>query len=129
MNDRILDALRSAGFDVRPTATLDKEGAFFALSDDILIYAEGGRASHVQLRDITRIHSDNQGVLRVDTPAGNAVTASLLGYDVARVQHFFGEVKNATARAKSQPAPHSGSPWKTGFSVAGGSSAGAVRPP
>jgi hypothetical protein len=57
----------------------------------------------VTLRDLTRIHSDEQGVLRVETPAGTALTATLLGFDVAQVQSFFAQVRDTTARAKEQP--------------------------
>ncbi len=125
MNDQLLSDLRAAGFDVRPTATLDKDGAFFALTEDQLIHLDAGGAASVQLRDVTRIHSDQAGILRVETGDTTAVTAPLLGYEPARVQHFFGEVRHATARAKSLPpsplptAPgESSSPWKTGWSGA-----------
>ena len=119
MNDQLLSDLRAAGFDARPTATLDKEGTFFALTEDQLIYLDAGGAASVSLRDVTRIHSDQAGILRVETGAVTAVTAPLLGYDPGRVQHFFAEVRQATARAKSlppSPTPgESSSPWKTGW--------------
>ncbi|WP_110885041.1 hypothetical protein [Deinococcus yavapaiensis] len=119
MQDRVLTALRQAGFDGRPAATLDKDGAVFALLDDTLLYLEDSGARSVSLRDINRIHSDAAGVLRVETPAGTAITASLVGFDPTRVQHFFKEVKDATNRAKSlppAPTPAGSNPaWKTGW--------------
>lgn len=119
MQDRVLTALRQAGFDGRPAATLDKDGAAFALLDDTLLYLDESGARGVPLRDINRIHSDATGVLKVETPAGTAITASLVGFDPTRVQHFFKEVKDATNRAKSlppAPTPANTSPaWKTGW--------------
>ena len=55
------------------------------------------------LRDISRIHSDHQGTLRVETSGGTSITASLLGFDPNRVQRFFQTVRDTTARAKQQP--------------------------
>lgn len=133
MNDQLLTDLRAAGFDVRPTAILDKDGAFFALTEDQLIYLDAQGAASVELRDVTRIHSDQTGILRVETGHTTAVTAPLLGYEPARVQHFFGEVRHATARAKSlPPSPlpaESGSPWKTGWSGANSPSSVTVLRP
>ena len=107
MNDRILDALVAAGIDTSPLSLLDHASAqpstFFALYDQELVYLEGGKSSRVALRDVTRIHSDREGVLRVETSAHTAVTASLLGYDPGRVQTFFQQVRDVTARAKELP--------------------------
>lgn len=121
MNDHVLQALRAAGFDVRPTAALDRDGAFFALTEDALYYLDDRKKSAVNLRDITRIHSDRDGILRVETGASTAITAPLVGFEVARVQHFFAEVRHATARAKTLPPPPTtttASPWKTGWAAA-----------
>ena len=107
MNDRILDALVAAGIDTSPLSLLDHASAqtstFFALYDQELVYLEGGKSNRVALRDVTRIHSDREGVLRVETSAHTAVTASLLGYDPGRVQTFFQQVRDVTARAKELP--------------------------
>ncbi|WP_216318566.1 DUF4887 domain-containing protein [Deinococcus aestuarii] len=103
MNDRVQSALKVLGIGVPPVATLEREGAFFALLEDTLIYQDAGGTRRVTLRDLTRIHSDEEGLLRVETPAGTALTASLLGYDPARVQAFFSRVRDATARAKHLP--------------------------
>ncbi len=107
MNDRILDALVAAGMDTSPLSLLDHASAqtstFFALYDQELVYLEGVKSSRVALRDVTRIHSDREGMLRVETSAHTAVTASLLGYDPGRVQTFFQQVRDVTARAKELP--------------------------
>ena len=107
MNDRILDALVAAGIDTTPLSLLDHASAqtstFFALYDQELVYLESGKSSRVALRDVTRIHSDREGVLRVETSAHTAVTASLLGYDPGRVQTFFQQVRDVTARSKELP--------------------------
>ena len=69
MNDRILDALVAAGIDTSPLSLLDHANAqtstFFALYDQELVYLEGVKSSRVALRDVTRIHSDREGMLRV----------------------------------------------------------------
>lgn len=107
MNDRIFEALSTAGLSTSPLSTLDHASAqastFFALYDDELVYHGAGRSSRVPLRDVTRIHSDREGVLRVETSERTAVTASLLGYDPGRVQTFFQQVRDVTARAKELP--------------------------
>ena len=122
MNDRILDALVAAGIDTSPLSLLDHASAqtstFFALYDQELVYLEGGKSSRVALRDVTRIHSDREGMLRVETSAHTAVTASLLGYDPGRVQTFFQQVRDVTARAKELPVvPLSSKPAETGAGV------------
>ena len=107
MNDRMLGALAAAGLDTTPLSLLDHASAqvstLFALYDQELVYLEGAKSSRVALRDVTRIHSDREGVLRVETSARTAVTASLLGYDPGRVQTFFQQVRDVTARAKELP--------------------------
>ncbi|ADV68227.1 hypothetical protein [Deinococcus maricopensis] len=111
MNERMTAVLREAGFDgggVR--ATLDHPDAFFALTDRELAYHDAGGLRRVNLPDVTRIHSDRDGVLRVETANGTALTASLLGFVPAQVQSFFQEVRDVTARAKNQPAPPNTAP-------------------
>lgn len=107
MNDRIYEALTKAGLSTSPLSILDHAStyanAFFALYDNELLYHEAGRNSQVPLRDVTRIHSDREGVLRVETSERTAVTASLVGYDPGRVQAFFQQVRDVTARAKELP--------------------------
>lgn len=103
MNDRVLSALRGLGIGEAPSAVLERDDAFFALLGDILVYQDQNGTRRVTLRDLTRIHSDQNGLLRVETPAGTALTASLLGFDPAQVQHFFAQVRDATARAKNLP--------------------------
>lgn len=103
MNDRVQSALRSLGIEGTPVAALEREDAFFALLHDLLVYQDDQGTRRVTLRDLTRIHSDQGGLLRVETPAGTALTASLLGFDPARVQPFFAQVRDATARAKNLP--------------------------
>lgn len=89
--------------DETPVSVLEREDALFVLTPQTLVYQDGGGTRRVTLRDLTRIHSDEQGVLRVETPAGTALTATLLGFDVTQVQAFFVQVRDTTARAKEQP--------------------------
>ncbi|WP_034384626.1 hypothetical protein [Deinococcus sp. YIM 77859] len=104
MTDRVQKALRDLGIEAPPIATLERDGAFFALLPELLLYQDGQGTRRVTLRDLTRIHSDQQGALRVETPAGTALTASLLGFDPGQVQAFFAQVRDATAQAKHLPA-------------------------
>ena len=106
MNDRILGALQRVGIQDSPVASLDHDQQFFALTAQTLLYQGGdnGPLHQVKLREISRIHSDHQGTLRVEAPSGTAITASLLGFDPNRVQRFFQTVRDTTARAKQLPA-------------------------
>lgn len=106
MNDRILGALQRVGIQDSPVASLDHDDQFFALTAQALLYQgeTGGPLNQVKLREISRIHSDHQGTLRVEAPGGTAITASLLGFDPNRVQRFFQTVRDTTARAKQLPA-------------------------
>ncbi|THF68195.1 hypothetical protein E7T06_17425 [Deinococcus sp. Arct2-2] len=104
MTDRAQSALKATGMDEASIASLEKEDALFALTAQTLLFQDGGGTRRVTLRDLTRIHSDQEGTLRVETPAGTALTASLLGFDAARVQAFFAQVRDTTARAKQQAA-------------------------
>ncbi|MBB5232678.1 hypothetical protein [Deinococcus budaensis] len=104
MTERVLTALRGLGIEGTPAAALEREDAFFALLGEMLVYQDAQGTRRVTLRDLTRIHSDQGGLLRVETPAGTALTASLLGFDPAQVQPFFAQVRDATARAKNLPA-------------------------
>lgn len=104
MSERVQSALRGLGVEGTPLATLEKADALFVLLEGLLIYQDAGGTRRVTLRDLNRIHSDGDGLLRVETPAGTALTASLLGFDPAEVQVFFPQVRDATARAKNLPA-------------------------
>ncbi|MDO4263244.1 MAG: hypothetical protein Q4C67_03525 [Deinococcus sp.] len=99
---RIGPTLEELGITSAPEATLSREDAFFVLVDDLLIYRDARILRRVSLRDLTRIHSDDSGTLRVETPAGTALSASLLGFDPDEVQPFFLRVRDATAYAKAQ---------------------------
>ncbi|MDV6375647.1 hypothetical protein [Deinococcus arenicola] len=101
--ERARTALKASAIDQSPLLSLEREDALFVLTDETLVYQDGGGTRRVTLRDLTRIHSDQAGLLRVETPAGTALTASLLGFDVGQVQSFFKEVRGATARSKDQP--------------------------
>ena len=103
MNDQIVEALTNAGLSPSPLGILEHANSFFALYSDQLVYREGERLSRVALPDVTRIHSDREGVLRVETSERTAVTASLLGYEPGQVQQFFQQVRDVTARAKELP--------------------------
>lgn len=102
-SERALTALKVSGLEESPITSLEREDALFVLTADTLVYQDGGGTRRVTLRDLTRIHSDQEGVLRVETPAGTALTASLLGFDPGQVQSFFGEVRTTTAAAKELP--------------------------
>lgn len=130
MTERVITALRGLGIEASPLAVLEGEEAFFALLGDLLIYQDGQGTRRVTLRDLTRIRSDADGLLRVETPAGTALTASLLGFEPSQVQGFFAEVRDATARAKNlppAPLPTAGG-FKT-FGSAPAASAAAPTPP
>lgn len=102
MTDRAQSALKAIGMTETPLASLEKDDALFALTAQTLLFQDDSGTRRVTLRDLTRIHSDQEGMLRVETPAGTALTASLLGFDAARVQAFFAQVRDTTARAKQQ---------------------------
>ncbi|PTA68307.1 hypothetical protein [Deinococcus arcticus] len=102
-SERAVQALQATGMNETPLAALERDDALFALTAQTLLYQDSGGTRRVTLRDLTRIHSDQEGTLRVETPAGTALSASLLGFDPASVQQFFGQVRDATARAKEQP--------------------------
>ncbi|ULH16450.1 hypothetical protein MF271_07680 [Deinococcus sp. KNUC1210] len=103
MNDHTVEALTHAGLSPSPLGILEYANSFFALYADKLVYGEETRLSTVGLPDVTRIHSDREGVLRVETSERTAITASLLGYDPGQVQQFFQQVRDVTARAKELP--------------------------
>ncbi|EYB68388.1 hypothetical protein DEIPH_ctg025orf0278 [Deinococcus phoenicis] len=103
MTERVLAALKGLGIGTPPTAVLERGEAFFALLGEMLVYQDQNGTRRVTLRDLTRIHSDQEGLLRVETPAGTALTASLVGFDPAQVQGFFAQVRDATAKAKNLP--------------------------
>ncbi|MFD1731138.1 hypothetical protein ACFSC4_08760 [Deinococcus malanensis] len=86
--ERAAAALKTIGMEERPVATLEREDALFVLTEGTLLYQDGAGTRRVTLRDLTRIHSDQEGLLRVETPAGTALTASLLGFEPSRVQGF-----------------------------------------
>lgn len=102
---RAVNALKAVGLPDAPLASLEREDALFVLTPGTLLYEGEGGTRRVTLRDLTRIHSDQEGLLRVETPAGTALTASLLGFDPEGVQAFFARVRDVTAQVKSQPAP------------------------
>ncbi len=123
MNDRILGALQGAGVKEAPIASLDHEQQFFALTPQALFYQAADQSTPMQqvtLREISRIHSDHQGTLRVEASSGNGVTASLLGFDPNRVQRFFQTVRDTTARAKQQPSSPLPSAGNKAFGTAPG---------
>lgn len=101
--ERAAAALKTIGMEERPVATLEREDALFVLTEGTLLYQDGAGTRRVTLRDLTRIHSDQEGLLRVETPAGTALTASLLGFEPSQVQGFFAQVRDATARVKQLP--------------------------
>lgn len=91
-------------------AALEGPSGLFALSAEELVYSGERGTRRVHLRDLARIHSDAEGILRVETPAGVALRASLLGFEPGEVQHFFEQVQAVTARAKATGAPRPAPP-------------------
>ena len=87
-SERAQTALKTSGITGAPLMSLERDDALFVLTDDMLVYQDGGGTRRVTLRDLTRIHSDQAGLLRVETPAGTALTASLLGFDQTLQQQF-----------------------------------------
>lgn len=103
-SERAVQALQTIGMTASPLTSLERDEALFVLTADTLLFQDSDGTRRVTLRDLTRIHSDQEGTLRVETPAGTALTASLLGFDPAQVQAFFGQVRDATAQAKERVA-------------------------
>lgn len=125
--------LQTAGLKESVLDSLERGDSIFVLTDDTLLFQDSGGIRRVTLRDLRRIHSDESGLLRVETPAGTALTASLLGFDPVAVQSFFRHVKEATRIAKektgsttgiSEPLPAASQP-----SVPTAASEAAVAPP
>lgn len=104
VSQRAAGVLRAVGLTESPVSALEREDALFVLTPDTLLYQDAGGTRRVTLRDLTRIHSDAEGILRVETPAGTALSASLVGFDPARLQGFFNEVRDVTRRAKEAAA-------------------------
>ncbi|WP_135230089.1 hypothetical protein [Deinococcus fonticola] len=102
MSTRVDSLMQAAGLQEPVLNTLERGEAVFVLTDQTLLYQDVGGTRRVTLRDLKRIHSDQEGLLRVETPAGTALTANLVGFDPAGVQSFFAQVRDATARAKQQ---------------------------
>ncbi|RJF73435.1 hypothetical protein D3875_19705 [Deinococcus cavernae] len=102
MSTRVDSLMQAAGLQEPVLNTLERGEAVFVLTDQTLLYQDAGGTRRVTLRDLKRIHSDQEGLLRVETPAGTALTANLVGFDPAGVQSFFAQVRDATARAKQQ---------------------------
>lgn len=114
MSERIDKLMQAAGLKETVLNSLERGDSIFVLTDQTLLFQDGGGTRRVTLRDLKRIHSDQDGLLRVETPAGTALTANLLGFDPAAVQSFFAQVRDATARAKQQPLATDSGPVASG---------------
>lgn len=101
MSARTDAMLKASGHTGPVISTLESDDAAFVLTTDTLLFQHLGGVRRVTLRDLARIHSDQDGLLHVETPAGTALTANLLGFDPTNVQNFFTKVKDETARAKT----------------------------
>lgn len=114
MSARTDAMLKASGHTGPVLSTLESDDAAFVLTTDTLLFQHLGGVRRVTLRDLTRIHSDQDGLLHIETPAGTALTANLLGFEAADVQSFFTKVKEETARAKnavaSTPTPEATAP-------------------
>ncbi len=104
MSERSDQILKSSGLPDPSMAVLERGDALFVLTASTLLYHDESGTRRVTLRDLARIHSDQEGTLRVETPAGTALSASLVGFDPAEVQTFFRQVRDVTAQAKQGPA-------------------------
>ena len=100
--NRIRQTLEELGISGEPEATLTREGAFFALVGDVLVYCDERGVRRMGLRSMTRIRSDQRGTLRIETPAGTGLSVNLTGFDPEEVQPFFVRVSEATKYAKAQ---------------------------
>ena len=114
MSERIDKLMQAAGLKETVLNSLERGDSIFVLTDQTLLFQDGGGTRRVTLRDLKRIHSDQEGLLRVETPAGTALTANLLGFDPAAVQSFFAQVRDATARAKQRPLATDSGPVASG---------------
>lgn len=114
MSERIDRLMQAAGLKETVLNSLERGDSIFVLTDQTLLFQDGGGTRRVTLRDLKRIHSDQDGLLRVETPAGTALTANLLGFDPAAVQSFFAQVRDATARAKQRPLATDSGPVASG---------------
>lgn len=115
MSEQVQAALQALGYQDTPLASLEQDNAFFVLLPNTLIYQDTSGRREVKLSELSRIHSDDHGILRVDTASGTAIAASLVGYEPGEVQQFFAQVREGTLRHKQQqvtPLP-SDSPSKT----------------
>ena len=105
MSQRVEAVLNASGLRGPALASLEGGSGLFALTDEHLMFHDSHGTRRVTLRDLARIHSDAEGTLRVETPAGVAMSASLIGFDGDAVQQFFGQVRDVTARIKSLTPP------------------------
>lgn len=105
MSQRVEAVLNASGLRGPALASLEGGSGLFALTEEHLIFHDTHGTRRVTLRDLARIHSDAEGTLRVETPAGVAMSASLIGFDGDAVQQFFGQVRDVTARIKSLTPP------------------------
>lgn len=105
MSQRVEAVLNASGLRGPALASLEGGSGLFALTEEHLIFHDSHGTRRVTLRDLARIHSDAEGTLRVETPAGVAMSASLIGFDGDAVQQFFGQVRDVTARIKSLTPP------------------------
>ncbi|MFC6590596.1 hypothetical protein ACFP81_11465 [Deinococcus lacus] len=102
MNEQTQQRLAQLGLrDVR--AVLEREDAFFALLDQDLLYHDSRGTRRISLRDLTRIHSDDQGMLRIETPAGTGLGTTLVGFVPEEVQPFF--CRCGMPRRRPRPKP------------------------
>ncbi|MHA0038083.1 hypothetical protein [Deinococcus sp. PESE-13] len=105
MSQRAEAVLNASGVRGPALASLEGGSGLFALTGEHLIFHDGHGTRRVTLRDLSRIHSDAEGTLRVETPAGVAMSASLIGFDGDAVQQFFGQVRDVTANIKALTPP------------------------
>lgn len=105
MSQRVEGVLNASGLRGPAIASLEGGSGLFVLTDEQLLFHDGHGTRRVTLRDLARIHSDAEGTLRVETPAGVAMSASLIGFGGDEVQQFFGQVRDVTARVKSLTSP------------------------
>lgn len=89
-----------------PLATLEGEGAFFALLPEELVYRDKTGIHRVELLALTRIHSETTKVLHFETSAGRLFSAALAPFKMPEVQDFFQRLGELTKQIKAGgPAP------------------------
>lgn len=102
MSPRIASTLQKNGLQGPAIDSLEKQDAVFVLTQGHLLYEDAQAQAAVSLQDLVRIHSGQDGVLRVETIKGTAIQAPLLGFEAGAVNKFFAAVRDITTVIKRE---------------------------